>query len=271
MEIKFSVEDIRNHLSDLGYDNVPEQKLSTFVSDLKRLIKYEEKRKDLDKKLDTLDTSVRQSSDPRKKREKRRSNKRNDTSTDGPDLTVEPFLKADTTDANINSSSFPDRRSRKMRIKAGLEKTTSTTFQTTTSHLTTTVDEGDRTHGSSATTTSNTVTSIHEQLHHTEQSSLYVDIVIPKTRTTDALDKRQASLCATLLDKRSIPNSGVIRCRSTAAGGTTGQTARRGRADPVRLHTEYKKAWEKLNLPGETSHSKLRWAVRGWMMGEEPV
>ena len=42
-------------------------------------------------------------------------------------------------------------------------------------------------------------------------------------------------------------------------------------ADPVSLHQEYKKAWQKLNLPGETSHSKLRWAVRGWMMGEEPT
>jgi hypothetical protein len=55
-------------LSELGYNNVPEQKLNTFVSDLKRLIRYEEKRRDLDKKLDILDTSVKQYPDSRKKR-----------------------------------------------------------------------------------------------------------------------------------------------------------------------------------------------------------
>lgn len=275
MAIKFSVEDIRNHLSELGYNNVPEQKLNTFVSDLKRLIRYEEKRRDLDKKLDILDTSVKQYPDSRKKREKRRSIRRNDSSTDAPEVQSSVQVQDDTTDApdgRINASIVPNPRQRRTRITAGLEKTTSTTFQTTRSHMTTTIDEGSRTQpGSSSTTTSSTVTSIHEQLHHTEQSSLYVDIVIPKTRTTEATDKRPGSLCATLLDKQSIPNSGVIRCRSTAAGGSTGQTARRGRSDPVRLHTEYRKAWDKLNLPGETSHNKLRWAVRGWMMGEEPV
>ena len=34
---------------------------------------------------------------------------------------------------------------------------------------------------------------------------------------------------------------------------------------------EAREQWKKVNIPGEKSHSKLRWAVRGWMMGEEPL
>jgi hypothetical protein len=272
MEIKFTVEDIRNHLSELGYKSVPQDKLNTFVSDLQRLIKYEEKRKHLDRKLGTLDSSAsRQPSDHRKKRERRRSHRINESSTDVPDDAHAD--RTDMPDARLSATDVTGGRTggkfSSARIFAGLEKTSSRSVHTTRSLHTTTVGE----EGSTATTSSTVTSSIHEQLHHTEQSSLYVDIVIPKARSTETGERRTAPFSATLLDKRSLPpNSGVIRCRSTAAagGGSTGQVARRGRSDPVRLHTEYRKAWDKLNLPGETSHNKLRWAVRGWMMGEEP-
>ena len=55
MEVEFTDEDIRRHLHDLGYRNIPEGKLHTFVSDLRRLIKYEERKKQLDKKLENLE------------------------------------------------------------------------------------------------------------------------------------------------------------------------------------------------------------------------
>ena len=55
MDIKFSDEDIKKHLHELGYRNIPEGKLQTFVSDLRRLIKYEERKKHLDRKLDDLE------------------------------------------------------------------------------------------------------------------------------------------------------------------------------------------------------------------------
>ena len=152
--------------------------------------------------------------------------------------------------------------SHRARLVAGIDRTTSQSIHTTTT--TTTVEDG----STAATTTSSTV--VTSALHQTEQSSLYVDIVIPKARPSDRGLPKQNLLSATLLDKKSLAsNTGVIRCRATGGGGA-GQPARRGRTDPVRLHTEYRKAWEKLNLPGETSHNKLRWAVRGWMMGEEP-
>lgn len=52
---KFSDEDIKKHLTDLGYKNIPEEKLKTFVADLRRLMKYEEKKKLLDNKLENLE------------------------------------------------------------------------------------------------------------------------------------------------------------------------------------------------------------------------
>jgi len=229
MEIKFTVEEIRNHLSELGYKNVPEDKLDTFVSDLKRLIRYEEKRKNLDKKLAVLDNQ-KSSVNPspiRKQRDKRKHKKRD--VADGGNIIV----------------------------TGNLERTTSTIKSVT-------AQVSKESVGGCTTSSTTTTTSVQEELHHTEKSSLYVDIVIP--RPVESKQPTSGGLTATLLQQR--PNSGVIRCRSTAGNGV--QPVRRGRSDPVSLHQEYKKAWEKLNLPGETSHNKLRWAVRGWMMGEEP-
>ena len=57
MNSKFSVDDIKKHLIDLGYTNIPEDKLETFVGDLRRLVKYEERKKRLDGKLASLENS----------------------------------------------------------------------------------------------------------------------------------------------------------------------------------------------------------------------
>ena len=67
MDSKFSVEDIKRHLRDLGYTNVPEEKLVTFVSDLRRLMKYEERKKLADKKLKDIEKNS-----PGRKRSQRR-------------------------------------------------------------------------------------------------------------------------------------------------------------------------------------------------------
>ena len=55
MDLQFNDEDIKKHLHDLGYRNIPEGKLQTFVTDLRRLVKYEERKKLLDRKLDDLE------------------------------------------------------------------------------------------------------------------------------------------------------------------------------------------------------------------------
>ena len=53
--VKFSKEDVRNQLSELGYSNIGDSKLEEFCQDLKRLIKYEEKKSNVDRKLDQLE------------------------------------------------------------------------------------------------------------------------------------------------------------------------------------------------------------------------
>ena len=47
MSLKFTPEDVRRHLVSLGYGDIAEEQLGDFVRDLRRLIRYEEKQKQL--------------------------------------------------------------------------------------------------------------------------------------------------------------------------------------------------------------------------------
>ena len=49
MNLDFSSEDVRQHLENLGYNNISEEQLKDFARDLRRLIRYEEKQKKLQK------------------------------------------------------------------------------------------------------------------------------------------------------------------------------------------------------------------------------
>ena len=49
MNLDFSGGDVRQHLESLGYNNITEDQLKDFVRDLRRLIRYEEKQKKLQK------------------------------------------------------------------------------------------------------------------------------------------------------------------------------------------------------------------------------
>jgi len=51
----FSRSDIKRHLAELGYSNITEEKLDSFVRDLRKLIKYEERKKEVENKLDDID------------------------------------------------------------------------------------------------------------------------------------------------------------------------------------------------------------------------
>ena len=55
--MKFTRQDVRQHLAELGYANIDDEKLDEFCADLKRLIKYEEKKKNISKKLEQLEVS----------------------------------------------------------------------------------------------------------------------------------------------------------------------------------------------------------------------
>ena len=92
-----------------------------------------------------------------------------------------------------------------------------------------------------------------------EASSLYIDVELSASRSTSA----RAALAASLLDQ---PQAGFIRARSGPGLGK-----RDPNTDPVQLHQYYQAQWAKASIPGERKHDRLRWAVRGWMMGEEPT
>merc|ERR1719402_75652 len=92
-----------------------------------------------------------------------------------------------------------------------------------------------------------------------DPSSPYIDVDLPPSPAPP-----KQPLAASLLTQEELP--GFIRVRSGPSRGRKGAGM-----DPVRLHQMYEECWAKSNIPGEKSHSKLRWAVRGWMMREEPV
>ena len=54
--LNFSKDDVRSHLAELGYSNIDDDKLDEFCADLKRLIKYEEKKKTIGRKLEQLES-----------------------------------------------------------------------------------------------------------------------------------------------------------------------------------------------------------------------
>ena len=56
-ETEFTREDVIRHLAELGYNNVDDAKLDSFCADLKRLIKYEEKKKRVNEKLQLLEAN----------------------------------------------------------------------------------------------------------------------------------------------------------------------------------------------------------------------
>ena len=49
MTLNFSPDDVRSHLENLGYKDISEHQLKDFVKDLRRLIRYEEKQKRIQK------------------------------------------------------------------------------------------------------------------------------------------------------------------------------------------------------------------------------
>ena len=58
--MKFSKDDVRLHLAELGYSNIEGNQLDEFCDDLKRLIRYEEKKRNIGRKLEQLDEMEQQ-------------------------------------------------------------------------------------------------------------------------------------------------------------------------------------------------------------------
>jgi len=222
----FSRSDIKRHLAELGYSNVTEEKLDSFVRDLRKLIRYEERKKEVENKLDDIDHQL----PPRHKKV--------------PDTSTSPELEAK-----------PRRRIRRRERKRD-EKEDMMTKHNMEEQVEVTRDAADA--GGV----------LHGEGQDQDESSLYIDVDLPPEAASSAptSSRGPTAVQASLLERPPNSGPGFIRVRS---GPPLGR--RPASSDPVALHQEYKKHWARSNIPGERRHDQLRWAVRGWMMGEEPL
>jgi len=218
----FSQEDIRRHLADLGYTNVTDEKLEGFVRDLRKLIKYEERKKGVEDRLCLLSSRSEPSLLPDSRRRP-------------PDA-----RRHQAPDSSTSPEPGPRPRRRVRRKKSGEQESVIAKHQEEVAR--------DSPDGSRS---------------DTQQSSIYIDVDLPPPSPPST---GRSAAAASLLERPPPAGPGFIRARS---GPSLGR--RPAASDPVALHQLYSKAWAKANIPGERSHSKLRWAVRGWMMGEEPL
>merc|ERR1719318_1104028 len=207
---EFTREDVVRHLADLGYDNVEEAKLDSFCADLRKLIKYEEKKRRVGEKLELLEQSQRRlqedtkgsSTTPevaRRKRRVRREDKKR---------AKEEKLKAKYGESCQDSTSS----SHLIMDRDGLS---SSVREVETSSEREEVDYNMTGHGASVT-------------DQDDPSSLYIDVDLPPSQPSSS----SLPLAASLL---SHPPPGFIRVRSGPSVGRKGPAS-----DPVALHQRYR-------------------------------
>ena len=221
---KFSRDDVRRHLTELGYSNIEDSKLDEFCTDLRKLIKFEEKEKKIGEKLELLeknqkridfnkenDSTSSSAEMPKRKRRIRREEKQR--------LKLEKLKAREERARSLSESELDSYRLPAERVDGG---------------------------------------AVSEEA---EASSLYIDVDLPPASRPGS--SKSQPLAVSLVEQ---PPAGFIRVRS---GPSVGR--RPADCDPVALHQKYQAHWDKFQVPGEKRHDKLRWAVRGWMMGEEPL
>jgi len=247
-ETEFTREDVIRHLAELGYDNVDEAKLDSFCADLKRLIKYEEKKRRVNEKLKVL--------------EKNQGRMRVEESREvSHESTTSP--EAVRRKRRIRREDKRKAKEEKLKEKCrSMEETTSSYLGDKEEYRGYTSEVGE----SSARDEVDLMarrkeTSELSEFNH-EPSSLYIDVDLPPSRPSSA---PAHPLAASLLSQPG-GRAGFIRVRSGPSVGKKGPDS-----DPVTLHQKYREQWARVPIPGERRHDKLRWAVRGWMMGEEPL
>ena len=221
---KFSRDDVRRHLTELGYSNIEDSKLDEFCTDLRKLIKFEEKEKKIGEKLELLE-----------KNQKRIDfNKENDSTSSSVEM---PKRKRRIRREEKQRLKLEKLKAREQKVRS-LSESELDSYRLPADH----VDGG-------------------EVSEEAEASSLYIDVDLPPASRPGS--SKSQPLAVSLVEQ---PPAGFIRVRS---GPSVGR--RPADCDPVALHQKYQADWEKFSVPGEKRHDKLRWAVRGWMMGEEPL
>jgi len=233
-ELQFTRDDIVMHLAELGYKNVEESKLDSFCADLRRLIKYEEKKRRVGEKLERLEKSQQRLEDSHQE------------------------TQENSTTPEVARRKRRIRREDKRRMKEEKMRAKFGTSESTQSSNSRSKEEISRSRDVETSSEQDQVDFTRAEVED-EPSSLYIDVDLPQSRPASASMPLAASLLAQ-------PPAGFIRVRSGPSVGRKGPGS-----DPVSLHQKYREQWARVNIPGEKRHDKLRWAVRGWMMGEEPL
>ncbi|CAH1118930.1 unnamed protein product [Phaedon cochleariae] len=262
MSHKINPREVLLYLNELGYTNVTAQQLKEFITDLKKLIKYEFRHGKIPKCMNTLPSP------------------QPDTNN------VDHFL--DSKDLSSNSKHLTSETSNKQKYEEDI-------FHTLHNHHT--VSSRTRTVNTKEKHISVHITQprhkkIHEHCIHVERTcplekktsttlcssetnieeSNKVDSskTEVETGTADTIDcqpmSKQSVSCGTSASKSESKSkkskSSVIRTSSSKTFN---------RCDPVALYHQYKEEWKKIKFPGLDHHSDLRWAVREKLMSGPPV
>jgi len=261
MSLSFSKEDVHKHLQDLGYSNISNEQLREFMTDLKRLIRYEEKQKRIEAHLKYARTQSRCDESETTEKGHYHKNKVSDSQT----LTRSSTHRSETNELTRSSHTKKVDYIKEIRTKEVIHSYRK-----------------------------------NETLGNSTTEEFQIQIKIPPIPSPKILknssedkgsrDKKPSSAtgkasraefdggCWEMINQDAIqilPPKPKIPTKPTTSCIKPTFTERQKKdlkRDPVRLHDYYKKQWEKFRLPGDDSHEtkELRWAVREWMMGRKP-
>ncbi len=236
MSLRFSKSDVRRHLLDLGYGNVTDEQLDEFVVDLRRLVKYEEKKQRC------------------KKYDEERSIRRRSSSTSSAyssSSSHRPATECDEDEADADAVDLARVRRRRRKVVDVIEKESksassmSVTSSSASSDVLLRVNVDD----SSGLSRSQSMSSLEEPRPPAARMTKTGLIPLSKPTTSFITPAAMAMATGSARQPRGGAASGNLKC------------------DPVRLYQYYQQRWARTRFPGDDSSKQVRWAVREWMMG----
>ena len=231
MAMHFSKDDVRRHLDSLGYKNVTDRQLKEFMTDLKKLIRYEERQKRIESHLEF------------------RKLYREEVRCRSADSTYSSAGES------LQSTPRGERRPRKSQIDFKCDVTRESS--------TTTVSYENSSSSSNLSLTK-------ERVKETASVRVEIRVPSPPSASDFdggcfELLHKPGETKQILPPRPPLPSKPTKSFIKPLLNDPKRKPAAR---DPVQLYDQYKKHWDKLKLPGDNSTKQLRWAVREWMMGE---
>jgi len=245
MPLKFTKDQIRRYLREMGYNDLTDEHLDLFIRDLKKLIKHEEKKRHARKAhfLDDPVESVSESS-------ANTSFSPDTADADGIDHsgTVGTGRREPPTDTSTSYNS-PPRSAVKSQTKKSQEQ----------SPRPVTVPVAPK----PAPTTTTRISIVPGK-----------SPVIPASASTAVVPTARRDRQPDPVEDLSSDSSSLETSSSSSGPDSLSRPSQKskytGRMDPVARYHYYKKLWDKQKAPGEDRHMQLRWNVRAGTMGKVP-